>query len=83
MVSKHELWGKTVKVRGLFALIEDLKYSKNRDRVKSTLIKTALMGDPLYMVFLRPKSDIHEYVFLLLKICPPFFGHNFGPNFIC
>ena len=40
---------KTVIVRGPTALIGELKYSKNRDRVKSALIETALIGDSLYM----------------------------------
>ena len=40
--------GKIAIVRGPTALIEDLKNSKNRDRVKFALIETALIGDSLY-----------------------------------
>ena len=43
---------KTVIVRGPTALIGDLECSKNRDRVKSALIETALIGDSLYFIIL-------------------------------
>ena len=38
---------KTVIVRGPTVVIGDLECSKNRDRVKSALIETALIGDSL------------------------------------
>ena len=39
--------GKTAIERNPTVLIGDLKISKNRDRVKSALIETALIGDSL------------------------------------
>ena len=49
---------KTALVRGPTALIGDLECSKNRDRVKSALIETALIGDSLYKISIWRNFDI-------------------------
>ena len=44
---RFDIWNTEI-VQDYAALMGDLKCLKNRDRAKSALIKTALIGDPLY-----------------------------------